>query len=111
MAKPNLIKDIDKKVNLDEVYEIIEAILNTLDFITNVYFKDEVDSLLNTKSDVEHSHEDYYSKEEVDTLLDDLRQQINSKSDLIHYHDDLYVSIENIDNDNSSDVEEDTDDL
>ena len=72
---------IESKANSSEVYNK-----------TDVYTKSEVDSALDSKSDVGHTHDQYiteqnvYTKEQVDLALE-------SKSDISHTHDQYLTDI------------------
>ena len=72
---------IESKANSSEVYNK-----------TDVYTKSEVDSALDSKSDVGHTHDQYiteqnvYTKEQIDSALE-------SKSDISHTHDQYLTDI------------------
>ena len=72
---------IESKANSSEVYNK-----------TDVYTKDQVDSALDSKSNVGHTHDQYlteqnvYTKEQVDAALE-------SKSDISHTHDQYLTDI------------------
>lgn len=56
------------------------------------YTSSEVDTLLSSKSDSSHTHDDrYYTESETDTLL-------SGKSDTSHTHDDRYYTESEVDN-------------
>lgn len=89
MAKPNLLNLIEEKVNADYVHQAINAAMNGYDFTADVYSRSETDSLLNLKSNTDHTHTNHYTTQQIDEML------IN-KADLIHGHDDLYASKEEL---------------
>ena len=65
--------------DVDGLEDLLDSKLEAID----CYTKEEMDTILATKEDTTHTHEEHYTKEETDELL-------KKKSDFPHYHDDRY---------------------
>jgi hypothetical protein len=64
---------------VDGLEDLLDSKLGEID----CYTKEEMDTILATKEDITHTHEEHYTKEETNELL-------KKKSDFPHYHDDRY---------------------